>query len=81
MNALRCLGGRAGGWRLPLGLRHPEVFGAVLCASPGAGYRPPAAMPARLPRTYLVAARQEPFFLQNARRWAKALRGAAPTWS
>jgi enterochelin esterase-like enzyme len=61
---------------LGLGLRHPDIFGSVLCASPGAGYRPPAAMPPRLPRTYLVAGRQEPFFLQNATRWADALRDA-----
>jgi enterochelin esterase-like enzyme len=61
---------------LALGLRHPEVFGTVLCASPGAGYRPPAAMPTQLPRIYLVAGRQEPFFLDNATRWAKALREA-----
>lgn len=26
---------------LAMGVRHPDVFGAVLCASPGAGYRPP----------------------------------------
>jgi enterochelin esterase-like enzyme len=61
---------------LALGLRHPDIFGSVLCASPGAGYRPPAAMPLRLPRTYLVAGRQEPFFLQNATRWGDALRDA-----
>jgi enterochelin esterase-like enzyme len=59
---------------LALGLGHPDIFGSVLCASPGAGYRPPAVMPARLPRAYLVAGRQEPFFLQNATRWADALR-------
>jgi enterochelin esterase-like enzyme len=59
---------------LALGLRHPHVFGAVLCASPGAGYQPPAAMPALLPRTYVVAGMQEPFFLENAHRWAAALR-------
>jgi enterochelin esterase-like enzyme len=58
---------------LALGLRHPQVFGAVLCASPGAGFRPPADMPAHLPRTYLVAGMQEPFFLENATRWASSL--------
>jgi enterochelin esterase-like enzyme len=26
---------------LALGLRHPDLYGAVFCASPGAGYRPP----------------------------------------
>ena len=58
---------------LALGLRHPDVFGAILCTSPGAGYRPPAPMPAALPRTYLTAGTQEPFFLENAARWATAL--------
>ena len=58
---------------LAMGLRHPQVFGAVLCASPGAGYQPPAEMPAHLPRAYLVAGTQEPFFLENATRWASAL--------
>ena len=33
-------------------------------------------MPNPLPRTYLVAGTQEPFFLANAKRWADALRGA-----
>jgi enterochelin esterase-like enzyme len=58
---------------LALGVRHPEVFGAVFCASPGAGYRPPDPMPTRLPRTYLVAGTLEPFFQENAARWAAAL--------
>jgi enterochelin esterase-like enzyme len=61
---------------LAMGLRHPDIYGAVLCASPGAGYRPPALMPRSLPRAYLVAGQQEPFFLQNATRWADALRDA-----
>src|SRR5215468_4374165 len=61
---------------LSMGLRHPDIYGAVLCASPGAGYRPPAMMPSSLPRTYLVAGTQEPFFLKNATRWADALRSA-----
>ena len=61
---------------LALGLRHPHVYGAVFCASPGGGYKPPEAMPSRLPRTYLVAGTQEPFFHNNARRWADALREA-----
>jgi enterochelin esterase-like enzyme len=59
---------------LATGLRHPDIYGAVFCASPGAGYRPPAVMPSSLPRTYLVAGTQEPFFLENAIRWADALR-------
>jgi enterochelin esterase-like enzyme len=61
---------------LALGLRHPQVYGAVFCASPGGGYKPPAVMPSPLPRTYLVAGTEEPFFLENARRWADALRDA-----
>ncbi len=61
---------------LAMGLRHPGIYGAVFCASPGAGYRPPASMPDSLPRTYLVAGTQEPFFLENATRWAVALRSA-----
>jgi S-formylglutathione hydrolase FrmB len=59
-----------------MGLRHPEIYGTALCASPGGGYRPPAVMPSSLPRTYLVAGTQEPFFLENATRWADALRDA-----
>ena len=70
-------GASAGGeLALALGLRHPDVYGAVFCASPGGGYKPPGVMPSPLPRTYLVAGTQEPFFLQNARRWADALRSA-----
>jgi enterochelin esterase-like enzyme len=61
---------------LALGLRHPDVYGAVFCASPGAGYRPPESVPPSMPRTYLVAGTQEPFFLENATRWATALRNA-----
>lgn len=61
---------------LALGLRHPDIYGTVFCASPGAGYRPPAAMPERKPRVYLVAGTSEPFFLDNAARWADALRDA-----
>ncbi len=61
---------------LAMGLRHPDIYGAVFGASPGAGYRPPAVMPAPLPRVYLVAGTQEPFFLDNATRWADALRDA-----
>ena len=60
---------------LAMGLRHPDIYGAVLCASPGRGYRPPAVMPSSLPRVYLVAGMQEPFFLENAARWADALGG------
>lgn len=61
---------------LALGLRHPDVYGVVFCASPGGGYQPPAVMPSSLPRAYLVAGTREPFFLENATRWATALRNA-----
>ena len=61
---------------LALGLRHAERYGAIFSASPCGGYRPPDAMPSRLPRTYLVAGTREPFFLENAARWAAALRDA-----
>jgi len=61
---------------LAVGLRHPDIYGAVFSASPGAGYKPAAVMPKRLPRVYLVAGTQEPFFLENASRWADALRDA-----
>jgi acetyl esterase/lipase len=33
-------------------------------------------LPGKLPRTYLVAGTQEPFFRRNATRWANALRDA-----
>jgi enterochelin esterase-like enzyme len=61
---------------LALGLRHPDIYGAIFCASPGGGYQPTEVMPRRIPRTYLVAGTQEPFFLENATRWAAALRDA-----
>lgn len=61
---------------LALGIGHPDVYGAILCASPGAGHRPPATLPGPVPRTYLVAGTREPFFHENASRWARALRDA-----
>lgn len=61
---------------LALGLRHADRYGAIFSASPGAGYRPPDVLPRALPRTYLVAGTQEPFFRENAARWAAALRAA-----
>jgi pimeloyl-ACP methyl ester carboxylesterase len=61
---------------LATGLRHPDVYGAIFCASPGAGYRPPDVLPGPLPRVYLVAGTREPFFRENATRWAEALRDA-----
>jgi enterochelin esterase-like enzyme len=71
------LGVSAGGeLALAIGLRHPDVYGNVFCVSPGAGYRPPVVMPNPLPRAYLAAGTLEPFFLENATRWADALRAA-----
>jgi enterochelin esterase-like enzyme len=61
---------------LAIGLRHPDVYGAIFCASPGAGYQPPGVLPGLLPRAYLVAGTLEPFFRENATRWAAALRDA-----
>ena len=61
---------------LALGLRHPGVYGAVFSGSPGGGYKPSGVMPSSIPRTYLVAGTLEPFFLNNARGWAIALRAA-----
>ena len=61
---------------LAIGLRHPDIYGSIFCASPGGGYRPPAVMPSSIPRSYLVAGTLEPFFLKNATRWATALKNA-----
>lgn len=61
---------------LALGLRHPEIYGVAFSMSPGGGYRPPDPMPTELPRVYLTAGTLEPFFLENATRWADALRDA-----
>ena len=70
-------GASAGGeLALALGLRHPNIYGAAFSASPGGGYKPPAVLPSLLPRVYLVAGTEEPFFLENAIRWADALRNA-----
>jgi enterochelin esterase-like enzyme len=70
-------GASAGGeLALAVGLRHPDVYSAIFCASPGAGYQPSAVLPGPLPRTYLVAGTKEPFFRENAARWAAALREA-----
>lgn len=61
---------------LALGLRHPDIYGTIFCASPGGGYQPPAELPPHLPRTYLVAGTEEPWFLENATRWSDALHTA-----
>ena len=66
---------------LAIGLRHPDLYGAVFSASPGAGYRPPTVMPSPVPRTYLVQARKNRFSMTNATRWAAALRDErSPMW-
>lgn len=65
-----------GEFALAMGLRHRDVYGAVLAASPGAGFRPPNDLTGLLPRVYLVAGSREPFFSDNATRWAEALRDA-----
>lgn len=61
---------------LAVGVRHPDVFGAVFSASPGGGYRPPGSLEGPLPSFYLVAGQQEPFFAENAERWLHAVRKA-----
>ncbi|MFI7065235.1 alpha/beta hydrolase [Kribbella sp. NPDC050124] len=61
---------------LATGLRHPDIYGAIFCASPGGGYQPPGDMQSSLPRTYLVAGTEEPWFQENATRWADALKAA-----
>ena len=59
---------------LAMGLRHPDIYGAIFCASPGGGFTPPGILPRSLPRAYLVGGKQEQWFLDNAIRWADALR-------
>jgi len=61
---------------LALGLGHPEVYGTVFSGSPGGGYKPTGQKPNLLPRVYLFGGTLEPFFLDNATRWARALREA-----
>ena len=73
-SAQLALHGRSGELALALGLRHPDVYGAVFSGSPGAGYKPIGVLPGSIPRTYLFAGTLEPFFLNNAIRWAVALR-------
>lgn len=58
---------------LALGNRHSDLFGWIFSASPGAGYKPTKIIIDKMPPTYLVAGMQEPFFLDNALRWADAL--------
>ena len=65
-----------GEFALAMGLGHPDVYGVLFAASPGAGYQSPETLPSPLPRVYLVAGRHEQFFLDNATRWADALGNA-----
>lgn len=58
---------------LAMGMRHPDLYGSVFCMSPGGGYQPPDHLSVSLPRVYLTAGSEEPFFLENAKRWADAL--------
>jgi enterochelin esterase-like enzyme len=63
-----------GEFALAMGLRHAEVYGVVLCASPGGGFTPASGeLPRSIPRTYLVGGKQEEWFLGNASKWADAL--------
>ena len=63
-----------GEFALAMGMRHPEIYGVILCASPGGGFTPASGdLPTSVPRTYLVGGRQEQWFLDNAMRWADAL--------
>ena len=66
-----------GEFALAMGVRHPDVYGAVFSASPGGGYRPTQSLSeGALPSFYLVAGREEPFFAENAERWLHAVRDA-----
>lgn len=59
---------------LAVGLRHPEIYGVVFCASPGGGFTPASwVLGSSIPRTYLVGGKQEQWFLDNASKWADAL--------
>lgn len=68
--------GRVTGWRARAryGAGHPEIYGVVLCASPGGGFTPSSGpLPSSVPRTYLVGGTQEQWFLDNATTWADAV--------
>ncbi|HVF12887.1 MAG TPA: alpha/beta hydrolase-fold protein [Actinomycetota bacterium] len=65
-----------GEFSLAIGHRHPDVYGAIFCASPGGGYQPTEDMAVPQTRTYLVGGTEEQWFLENAARWAVALRDA-----
>jgi enterochelin esterase-like enzyme len=61
---------------LALGIGHPDVYGSIVSGSPGGGFKPPDKLLRSIPRTFLFAGTQEPFFLDNASNWASALRDA-----
>ena len=68
---VRCLGER-----VACAGRRAPASGCLRCdflRLTGRGHRPPGVMPSSIPRTYLVAGTAEPFFLENAVRWADAL--------
>ena len=56
--------------------RHGRLADAALAGDEHQPQIEQAGCAAHLPRAYLVAGTQEPFFLENAARWADALRGA-----
>lgn len=64
-----------GEFALSMGVRHPDRFAAVFCASPGGGFRPDGNLAnGEAPRpAYFVAGEQEPFFAENAQRWFDAV--------
>jgi hypothetical protein len=59
---------------LGFGIRTSTVWSSP--ARRAGGYQPAGVMPGPIPRVYLVAGTLEPFFLENATRWAAALRDA-----
>ena len=65
-----------GEFSLAIGHLYPDVYGAIFCASPGGGYTPTDEMSVPPTRTYLVGGTEEQWFLENAARWAVALRDA-----
>ena len=71
---VRCVGERRACARD--GASTPGSLRCRLLRFAGWEYRPPAVLPSPVPRAYLVAGTLEPFFLENATRWATALRGA-----
>jgi hypothetical protein len=71
---VRCLGGW--GTSPPPGASASRRLQRDLLRLACGGYKPTGVMPNSLPRAYLVAGTLEPFFRDNATRWATALRDA-----